>query len=32
MLNLVDEPLAFLPPAVTRPPVSVLDELMEKQR
>jgi 2-oxoglutarate ferredoxin oxidoreductase subunit beta len=32
MLNLVDEPLAFLPPAVTRPPASVLDELMEKQR
>ena len=32
MLNLVDEPLAFLPAAVTRPPASVLDELMDKQR
>ena len=26
------EPLAFLPPSVTRPPASVLDELMDKQR
>src|SRR4249920_146934 len=32
MLNLVEEPLAFLPAAVTRPPASVLDELMDKQR
>jgi len=32
MLNLVDEPLAMLPLERTRPPKSVLDELMEKQR
>jgi 2-oxoglutarate ferredoxin oxidoreductase subunit beta len=32
MLNLVDQPLAFLPSEVTRPPASVLEELMEKQR
>ena len=32
LLNLVDEPLATLPTTVTRPPRSVLDELMEKQR
>jgi 2-oxoglutarate ferredoxin oxidoreductase subunit beta len=32
LLNLVDEPLAMLPLDRTRPPKSVLDELMEKQR
>jgi len=32
LLNLVDEPLAMLPLERTRPPKSVLDELMEKQR
>src|SRR5262245_21301243 len=32
LLNLVDEPLAMLPLERTRPPRSVLDELMEKQR
>ena len=32
MLNLVDQPLALLPPEITRPPASVLDELMDKQR
>jgi 2-oxoglutarate ferredoxin oxidoreductase subunit beta len=31
-LNLVDEPLAFLPQARTRPPKAVLDELMESLR
>jgi 2-oxoglutarate ferredoxin oxidoreductase subunit beta len=29
MLNMVDRPLATLPPEVTRPPKSVLDEVME---
>ena len=32
LLNLVDQPLATLPTTVTRPPRSVLDELMEQQR
>ena len=32
LLNLVDEPLAMLPIERTRPPESVLDELMDKQR
>ncbi len=32
LLHLVDQPLASLPTAVTRPPESVLHELMEKQR
>jgi 2-oxoglutarate ferredoxin oxidoreductase subunit beta len=32
LMNLVDQPLALLPSSVTRPPASVLDELMEKQR
>jgi 2-oxoglutarate ferredoxin oxidoreductase subunit beta len=32
MLNLVDQPLAFLPAEITRPPASVLDELMDRQR
>ncbi len=29
VMNLVDTPLAFLPPEVTRPPKTVLDELMK---
>jgi len=29
MLNMTDQPLATLPPEVTRPPKSVLDEVME---
>jgi len=32
LLNLVDEPLAVLPQAVTRPPKAVLDEIMERHR
>ena len=32
LLNLVDEPLAQLPQAVTRPPKTVLDEIMERHR
>ncbi len=32
MLNLVDQPLALLPPEITRPPASVLAEMMDKQR
>jgi 2-oxoglutarate ferredoxin oxidoreductase subunit beta len=32
LLNLVDEPLATLPQAVTRPPQSVLDEIMDRHR
>jgi len=32
MLNLVDEPLATLPQARTRPPRAVLDEIMERHR
>ncbi len=32
MLNMVDEPLATLPESVTRPPKSVLDEVMEELR
>jgi 2-oxoglutarate ferredoxin oxidoreductase subunit beta len=32
LMNLVDQPLSLLPSSVTRPPASVLDELMEKQR
>ena len=32
LMNLVDEPLAMLPSAITRPPQSVLDELMDRQR
>ena len=32
LLNLVDEPLASLPLARTRPPKSALDEIMERQR
>jgi 2-oxoglutarate ferredoxin oxidoreductase subunit beta len=32
LLNLVDEPLASLPLARTRPPRGVLDEIMERQR
>jgi 2-oxoglutarate/2-oxoacid ferredoxin oxidoreductase subunit beta len=32
LMNLVDQPLALLPSFITRPPASVLDELMEKQR
>lgn len=32
LLNLVDEPLATLPQAVTRPPNTVLDEIMDKHR
>ena len=31
-LNLVDEPLALLPASLTRPPKSVLDELMDALR
>jgi len=31
-LNLVDEPLAFLPTERTRPPKSALDEIMESLR
>jgi 2-oxoglutarate ferredoxin oxidoreductase subunit beta len=32
LLNTVDEPLATLPESRTRPPKSVLDEVMEKHR
>src|SRR6187551_3827144 len=32
LMNLVDQPLSMLPASITRPPASVLDELMEKQR
>jgi 2-oxoglutarate/2-oxoacid ferredoxin oxidoreductase subunit beta len=32
LLNLVDEPLAMLPQAVTRPPKAVLDEIMDRHR
>ena len=32
LLNLVDEPLATLPQAVTRPPKAVLDEIMDRHR
>ena len=32
LLNLVDEPLATLPQAVTRPPKRVLDEIMERHK
>jgi 2-oxoglutarate ferredoxin oxidoreductase subunit beta len=32
LMNLVDQPLAMLPASITRPPASVLDELMERQR
>ena len=32
LLNTVDEPLAFLPQARTRPPQAALDELMESLR
>jgi hypothetical protein len=32
MLGIVDEPLAFLPDAKTRPPKAALDEIMESFR
>ena len=32
LMNLVDQPLSMLPASITRPPASVLDELMERQR